>query len=236
MALTYQQIVSLACQVAKTPGMLTQAGQFLNAILNELCETYNLDQARKVTVFQSNAGAGPYVLPSDYLRAVNDGVFWTLNGVPYPLTSIDLVEYTALVQTAGFSSFPDRFATDPSQIPTRMYLYPPANGSYPVTVPYWAMMPVVANPETDVTVPWFPFTNYLKTRLIGELCQLSGDDRAPSFLGSNEEITPMGAGVLLGRYLKLAGDDEGRATTVQLDRRRFRGSFRNLPNTKTVGW
>lgn len=236
MALTYRQIVNLSCQVAKCPGFATQAGQMLNAILNELCETYNISAAFKTTIFQSNAGAGPYVLPADYLRACTDEVFWTLNGVPYPLTSIDLSEYDILVQTPGFQSFPDRFATDVSLAPPVMYLYPPANGSYPVTVRYWSMMPVVANPETNDTVPWFQFSNYLKTRLIGELCQITGDDRAPSFLGSDDATTPMGAGVLLARWLKLAGDDEGRAITVELDRRRFRGSFRNLPNTKLVGW
>ena len=51
MALTAAQIVTLACQIAKTQGMTAQAGQKLNAILQELCQTYDLSAARLTTTF-----------------------------------------------------------------------------------------------------------------------------------------------------------------------------------------
>ena len=56
MALTAAQIVTLANQAAKTSGMTSQAGQKLNAILQDLCMTYDLAQARKLTTFTFNTG------------------------------------------------------------------------------------------------------------------------------------------------------------------------------------
>ena len=41
---------------------------------------------------------------------------------------------------------------------------------------------------------------------------------------------------ILSKYLKLQADDEGRAQTVKLDRRRFGSNFSRLPNTKLLGW
>lgn len=239
MALTNAQIISLACQIAKCPGMIVQAGMLYNAILDDLCQTYDFDVARGTFLFNFSGiggGSGPFPLPADYLRALMDEVFYTVSGVPMPMVSINLSEYDALVQTAGMQGFPQNFATDMSQAPPVMYVWPPANGAYPVTVRYQRQMPAIATPEASAAVPWFPNTEYLKTRLTGELCNLTGDDRANSFLGSDDNATPDGAGVKLRRFLKLQGDPEGRSKTVSLDRRRFGANFQGLPNTKLVGW
>ncbi len=122
-------IISLAAQAAKGPGYLTQAGQAFNAVLSDLCETYDLAVARGVFNFNFNPanvstfGSGPYPLPLDYLRTSgssgSDGTgysaFWTLLGVPYPMIPCDLADFDLQVQQAGLNSYPWLWATDMSQ-------------------------------------------------------------------------------------------------------------------------
>lgn len=236
MTMTAAQIVSNACQVARVPGYTSQAGILLNSILSELCQNYNFEAARKLYQFTFNNGVsngqGPYPLPADYLRAAKDEVFYSISGVPYVMISIDLAEYDRLVQTAGFSGYPNNFATDLSVSPVNLYVWPPASGGYPVNLRYYSQMPDIATPETSSAVPWFLNDNYLCTRLAGELMKLSDDERKDAYLGDG----PTGAQGILLRYLKLKDDDEGRVKTVDLDRRRFGKNWSSLPNTKTVGW
>jgi hypothetical protein len=236
MGLQAQQIVALACQIAKVPGMVSQAGQMLNAILSDLCQNHDLELARKTTNFTFNGTSGPYAMPADYLRARKGMVFYMYSGIPYSMVSIDLDEYDLLVQQAGFNDFPRDFATDMAVTPPNMYVWPPPSISVPVTVRYYSQMPDIATPETSATVPWFPVTNYLVTRLAGELMQIADDERFEAYLSGNEDVHPNGAGVLLRQYLKLKDDPEGRVATVQLDRRRFGTNWSRLPNTKIVGW
>jgi hypothetical protein len=217
--------------------MVSQAGQKLNAILQDLYEQYDLELARKTTTITFNLGtSGPYTLPADYLRARKGMIFYTYNGIPYSMVPIDLSEYDLLVQQAGFNDFPRDFATDMAPSPPTMYVWPPSSIVVPVTVRYYAQMPDITTPETSDTVPWFPNSNYLVTRLAGEMMQITGDDRAKDFLGDNEDAAPLGAGVLLRKYLKMKDDPEGKTNTVKLDRRLFGTNFSRLPNTKLVGW
>lgn len=246
MALTYTQIVTLACQIAKVPGMVSQAGQMLNMILSDLCQTYDFDVAKGTYTFNFNPGlvttsvypniqpgGGPYPLPADYLRMVDDkDAMWFLLGVPYPMISCDLSQYDNLVQQAGLQSYPYIFATDMSQSPPNLLVWPPASGAYPCMIRYRKQMPDETTPETSPNVPWFPNTTYLKTRLAGELMQISGDSRADTFLGGTDQ----GAQGILQRYLKLADDRSARAQTVSLDRRRFANNFSRLSDTKSIGW
>lgn len=254
MAQSAQQIVTLACQIAKVPGMTSQAGSLLNVILSDLCDTYDLAVAAK-TVFgnfntalvallgDSRYGSGPYPLPADYLRATVDDVWWTLpgTGVKYPMIPIDLAEFDMAVQQAGMQNYPTFFCTDMSPNDSTQqggtgapafYVYMPPSGNYPYTIRYQARMADIATPESSAAVPWFPNQAYLITRLAGELMRISDDDRYRSFLGDG----PEGAQGILNRYLKLKDDKSNRATTVKLDRRRFGSSNANLPNTKLVGW
>jgi hypothetical protein len=234
LALTSQQIVTLATQAAKATGFTSQAGQLLNMILSDLCQTYDLAVALGTNdvTFTTGLGSGPYPLPSDYLRMANNEVFYYVDQVPYVMVNIDLSEFDALVQQPGISTYPENFATDPSQSPPAIYVWPPPAGSYVTTIRYYRQMPDITTPETSSTVPWFPNQDYLLTRLTGELMKITDDERAPMFLGEG----PSGAQGILKRYLELQADDEGRAATVKLDRRRFGSSFNRLPNTKTLGW
>lgn len=238
MALQAQQIVSLATQIAGVPGFTAQAGQLLNMILSDLCQTYDFDVAKKITTItlatvSTNFGSGPYLLPADYLRACNSrSVFFTYNGVAYELTPFDLDEYDTLVQQQGNTSFPSVFATDMSQTPPQLFVWPPPSGAFPLTVRYFAQMPDITAPETSTTVPWFPSQDYLTTRLAGEVMKVADDDRSERFLGSGDS----GAQGILTRYLKLKDDSSNRAATVKLDRRFFGGQFSRVKNTKTLGF
>jgi hypothetical protein len=239
-ALTYAQIIALSCQVAKCPGYTQQAGFLLNNILDDLCRDYDFDAAKDTFSFtfstSLNGGAGPFPLPADFLRADQNDVYYTIVGVPYTMIALGNAAYDALVQTPGFNSYPYYYTTNMDETPPTMQVWPPASGAYPVTMRYRKLMPSVATPETDNTVPWFPYQSYLRQRLTGELCQITDDPRADKFLGDNEEATPNGAGVLLRKYLKMKDNNANTQKSVQRDRRRFGNNFDQLPNTKTIGW
>lgn len=251
MAITSAQIVALACADAAAPGYTSQGGQLLNVVLSELCQNYDLDVARGTFVFNfnpslaSNAnypnvqpGGGPYNLPADYLRMVDDkDAVWYLQGVPYPMIPCDLSQYDNLVQQAGLQSYPYIFATDMSTAPPNganpvLVVWPPASGTYQCMIRYRRQMPDIATPEISTVIPWFPNSQYLRTRLAGELMKVTDDLRWKDFLGDGE----FGAQGILNRYLKMRDDRNDRAQEVKLDRRRFGGAGRNLKSTKTVGW
>jgi hypothetical protein len=244
MALTAAQIVTLACQEAKCPGFTSQAGQYLNALLQDLCKNWDIDAAQKTFTFSFNSttgtGSGPYTLPSDYLRTnVIDGkdeFFYTINGVPYPLIQVTKAEYDWLVQTPGFQSYPYNYATDLSQSPPQLFIWPPSSGGYAAILRYWSLMPDITTPETSSTVPWFPNTTILIRGTAGMLMGLTNDDRQVAYLGDDEEAYPLGAYTLLKKYLRNAKDREGAVQTVGLDRRRWGRPFDRLKNTKTIGW
>jgi hypothetical protein len=246
MALQAQQIVAQACAMVGVPGYTALAGQQLNYILSDLCQTYDIDQAKGTfnfnfqpglitdSVYENiTPGGGPYPLPGDYLRAVDEKSFvWFLQGVPYPMIPCDLSEYDNLVQQAGLQSYPYIAATDMSQTPPTMVVWPPASGAYPVQIRYRRQMPDIATPETSAVVPWFPNTTYLVTRLAGELMKIADDLRWKDFLGDGD----YGAQGILRRFLLLCNDASDRAQTVKLDRRIFRNQLNRLPNTKNIGW
>lgn len=244
MALTCQQLVTLACQAAKAPGYVSQAGQLLNAILQDLAQTYDFDTAKGFFTFNFNPslittvnpnvvpGGGPYNLPADYLRADINDVFWTNQGVPYPMIAVDIAEFDWTVQQAGNNAYPYLFAVDMSLSPPGMYVWPAPSGAFLVTVRYRRQMTDIATPETSSVVPWFPNSTYLFTRLSGEMMKIVNDDRWKEFLGDGAQ----GAEGILRKYLQLKDDSSDRAQTVKKDRRRFSSNFSGLKNTKQVGW
>ena len=228
MPLQSTQIVSLATQMASLPGFTSQAGQFLNMILSDLCQARDLDITKKVTTISLGATSGPYNLPADYLRAIKDEVFYTLNGIPYPLIPVDLAEFDNSPQQAGFNSYPTMYATDMSQSPPALYVWPPSNGVLPLTIRYFSQMPDIVTPELSNVVPWFPNQDYLITRLAGELMKIADDDRWTAFLTQADKI--------LNFYLDLKDDSETRTHRVSLDKRFFRPRWGSLPSTKVVGF
>lgn len=246
MALTAAQIVSLATQAAKCPGMTDQAGKLLNAVLQDLCMDYDFDAARgTITQALTSGLKGPYALPVDYLRMrQREGkteLYFVIDGVPYHPAQITYPELNALVYTAGLQNYPQVFATDmsvavPGTTGPNLYVWPPSNGAYTLLGGYQRQMPDIATPESSTAQPWFPNNNYLITRLAGELMKLTNDSRIESFLGDDDRASPNGAGTILRKYLQLKDDSEGTVKTVTLDPRRFRRNYNSLKNTKIVGW
>ena len=259
--LTAAQLVASACEIAKVPGMTVRGGQLLNMILADLCQGWDFEVARRKTYFNFNPGAvavvgnsiygsGPYDLPADFLRIAGPGggnAFYTLFGVPRALIGCDLADFDMMVQQAGIQSYPYLLAVDMSPLDAaqqgdatpgpQAYAWPPPSGAYPVTVSYFCQMPDIDTPEASAVVPWFPNQAYLKTRLAGELMQISDDDRASAMLGSTPDNTGAGAGDILARYLKNKDNSSNRVQSVKLDPMRFgRNDWRRLPNTKTIGW
>lgn len=253
MPFTAAQIVQQSCAVAKVPSYLVQGGIYLNMILSELCTSYEFDVARKTAFFNFATGvtanpqsgippsSGPYTLPSDWLHADRDDVFYNIQGVKYIMIPESLAEFNSQVQQPGLNAYPEFYAVDNGPIATQgapvMYVWPPAGGSYAVTIVYFSQMPDITTPETSSVIPWFPYQLYLLRRLTGELMNLSGDDRADKFLGGVDPQSGfLGAGALLDKYLKMK-DDNQVVKTVTLDRRQFNNvSWARLQNTKTIGW
>jgi hypothetical protein len=248
LALTSAQIVNQAITMAKATGNTTLAGQLLNMVLQELCQSYDFSVAQGTYNFtlspgttstvaypNNTPGSGPYALPADFLRCDKDDFIWFLQGVPYPLIHVDLSEYDWMVQTAGFQSYPYLVATDLSLYVSStpvFIVWPPASGNFTGICRYQRQMPDITTPETSSTIPWFPDQLYLITRLAGELMKLTNDERWSRFLGDS----PEGANAMLRKYLMMKDDSSDRAKTVTLDRRRFGTKFSGLSNTKTVGW
>ncbi|MDE2469775.1 MAG: hypothetical protein KGL35_13815, partial [Bradyrhizobium sp.] len=235
--LTSQQLITIALQTARVPGWTAQAGQLLNSILSDLCQTYDLDVAKGTFSFNFNvglissaefpnmqAGSGPYTLPATYLRAVRDEVMWFNQGVPYPLIPIDLSEFDWQVQQAGNQAYPYLWATDMSQTPPVGIVWPGASGAFPCMVRYYQQMPDIgsggtsangwsagtAAPEVSSVVPWFPNQRYLLKQLSGMLMELADDTRAQTFLGDGDPNNP-GAQAILRHYLMLRDDNSNRA-------------------------
>lgn len=231
MSLSSAQIVTLACQIAKVPNFTSQAGQLLNSLLSDLSQGYDLDANRGSFTFTFNLalGSGPIPLPSDYLRAEDKDIIYTQSGVKYVMINIDLAEFNAMIQQAGFANYPDYYTTDLSVSPPVMYVWPPPSIAFPITVIYKRQMPDITTPETSATVPWFPNQNYLITRLATELMKITDDERLPSYV-------EMCTNILRG-YLQMEGDKNSRAQTVKLDRRKFgTNKWNNLPTSKLTGY
>ena len=249
MPLTSAQIITLCLQESKAPGYTSQAGQFLNSILSDLCQTYDFALARGTFTFNFGTsqltsaefpnigpGCGPYALPSDFLRFPNaDEAIWFLDGVPYPMIPIDISEYDWQVQQVGNQAYPFLFATDMSQSPPLLVVWPGASGAFQCMIRYQRQMADITTPETSSTVPWFPNQRYLMKQLSGMLMGLTDDERAQTYLGDGDPNNP-GAQSILRHYLQMRDDSTNRSKRVKLDRRRFSASYNTLRSTKTLGW
>ena len=241
MALFASDIISLACQIANAPGFTAQGLKILNSALADLSDVADLDLCRNIysgitlTIDNgSGSGSGPYNLPLDYKRAERDGVRYRYLGETYTLISVDLAEFFQMPQQSGLASFPEFYATDTSPLgaepPTAplLYVWPPSNIAVTLYVQYRRLLPDIALANITTTVPWFPNQEYLRYKVAAGLMEITGDSRLGAFTALADEK--------LRTFMKLTNDDEGRAKTVTLDRRRFGPGYATLPNTKTLGW
>lgn len=221
MAYTAAQLVTLACQIAKTPGMKSQAGQFLNMILADYAQTMDLDVIRVTATLNINAGSASYALPANYLRSAE--VFYNVNGTIFYLNQIPLSDYDQEFQGPGISNYPQQYATDVSTTPHTMFFWPPPALPLAVTLRYRPQTDDIDTPETSDMVPWFPNQRILLKDICVELFALADDTRGPMAMAEVESR--------MKKYLIMDDDKEGYAQQVQLDRRYFRPNG-NARNTK----
>ena len=226
MAYTSAQIVALACQIAKTPGYIIIAGQFFNAMLEELWQVNDFQFSRQsvridTTQVQPTLG---YVLPTNHERTLDS--YYIVNGAPRILTQLPIEQYDSLFQSVTGSSYPEFLCIDVSQTPHTVLFYPVPPLATGVTLRYLPQQQAILTPETNNTIPWFPSQLYLITRLAAELMMVSDDTRRDSFLKDAEGI--------LRKFMTMGDDDrENYGRTVKLDPRTFRSGGGHRP-TKTM--
>lgn len=219
MSLNTSQIIARACTIAKVPGYTSQAGQYLNMILQNLCQDYDFDFTKKSQTINLTTSLG-YDLNSDNLRTKE--VFYNVGGIIFYLFQIPIETYHALAQPPGSSNYPDRFAIDVSTNPKTILFYPPPSITNAVTINYFPQMPDISSPATDTTVPWFPDQEYLIKKTAAALMLETDDERQPLFEQQAEGR--------LSKFLTMDDDKEGFSQTIKLSRQTFRRGSNYNPN------
>ncbi len=225
-----QQIVSLACTIAKCPGFVSQGGQFLNMTLEDLWLHRDLKINRKTEsiLVQAN-NFGPFTLPLNYLRTYD--LFFQQNNLPYFLNPISTEEYDQEFKDPSIANYPYEFMTILTDETTsqaansagQLFIYPQSSGQITLTHRYMVKQPDIVTPETSIVIPWFPDQDYLITATAFRLMQITDDTRRPEF---RQEMDAM-----LRTHLIMEGDKQQVVKSVRLDPRRFH-SNRSLRPTK----
>lgn len=222
--LTASQIVSLACQMAKTPGMITQAGQFLNARLVQLALEQDMDIIRRTATINVITGQASYALPVSYLRMRE--AFYNINGSVFWLVQLALKDYDQLNTNPGLTDYPYYYSTDISTTPPTLFLYPPPSLAFTLNIRYMDNNVEISQPQNSATVPWFQ-DGLLLTKMVAEdLMSIADDTRVEMFSQQNDDK--------MRRWLQMANDRENRAIQVEKDPRAFK-SVRRVRPTKLQG-
>lgn len=229
MALTASQIVTKACAIAKCPGYITQGGQDLNLVLNDLVIHRDLKVNRKTALLTVQAASnGPFNLESDYLRPYD--LFFQQNNLPYFLNPVGMDTYDSEFKDPSISNYPYEYATDlsveaqtASNGAGQLYIYPQSSGQITLTHRYMVNRPDITTPETSSVIPWFNDQDYLVNATATRLMKLTDDSRYDKFVMDNENM--------LRTHLIMEGDEQEVVKSVGLDPRRFRFN-RHLRPTK----
>lgn len=213
--LTASQIVTLACQIAKVPGMTQIAGQRLNEILVDLAFDQNLDIIRRTTTIAVNPGTQSYNLPANFLRARE--CFYNIEGAVFWLIEYDVAELDAMFTGPNNSAEPELFAINTATNTITFYPLPLVVLS--VTLRYMDSNVEIQTPETSTVVPWFTKQSYLIDQLAAKMMAVTDDTRHTEFKVNSDED--------LRRYLKM--NNGNTLKTVSLDPRRFNVSSKLKP-------
>lgn len=221
---TSAALIARACAIAKAPGFTSQAGQYLNMILSDLCDIYDFDFIRVTTTINLLPGILSYPLPADHLRTRE--VFYNISGAPFYLDQIPIEDYDQLFSGAGISNYPEKYMVKVEDAPNSMYFWPPSSISTPVTVRYQPLMADIVNPESSNEIPWFINQRYLLTKLAADLMSETDDERQNNFEARAEKMLTL--------FLQMKDDSEGYAKQIKLDGRTFRNRS-GLKGTKQTG-
>jgi hypothetical protein len=225
-----QQIVQLACSIAKCPGFSSQGGMFLNMTLEDLWlhRDLKINRVTESIVVQAN-NYGPFALPLNYLRTYD--LFFQQNNLPYFLNPISTEQYDQEFKDPSIANYPYEFMTILTDETTsqannsagQLFIYPQSSGAISLTHRYMVKQPDITTAETSATIPWFPDQDYLITATAARLMQITDDTRRQEFLTE--------AGNMLRVHLIMEGDEQQVVKSVRLDPRRFH-SNRSLKPTK----
>jgi len=228
--LTSQQIVTLACQIAKAPGFTQIGGQMLNMALEDLWlhRDLKINRVTEPILVQAN-NFGPFTLPLNYLRTYD--LFFEQNNLPYFLNPISTEEYDQEFKDPSIANYPYEFMTILVDETTALaqnsagtlFIYPQSSGQITLTHRYMVKQPDIVTPENSTVIPWFPDQDYLIKATAARLMDITDDTRRESFL---QQIQNM-----LRVHLIMEGDEQQVVKSVRLDPRRFHTN-RTLKPTK----
>ena len=220
LSLSCQTIIARALDIAKNPGYTTQAGEMLQAELDNLALNYDWQILRKKYTFNANPptadangnyrSANP--MPADFVRTRE--VYYLIEGQPFMLNAMSLAMYDSLFSGPGIQNYPENYATDMNPNPPLLYLYPPPTVPIQVFMRYQSIPPPIANPATNTSQPWFPYAQYLIRKVAQEVFLITDDQRYGQMYPVTEQM--------LKDILKIQGDAENYVRTIGLDPLIFR--------------
>src|SRR5260370_24906904 len=158
-----QQIVSLACTIAKCPGLVSEGGQFLNMTLEDLWLHRDLKINRKTEsiVVQAN-NFGPFTLPLNYLRTYD--LFFQQNNLPYFLNPISTEEYDQEFKDPSIANYPYEFMTmltdettsQAANSAAQLFMYPQSSAQIPLTHRCMLKHSYIVTRATSIALPCSP--------------------------------------------------------------------------------
>ncbi|MES2730028.1 MAG: hypothetical protein V4621_08060 [Pseudomonadota bacterium] len=224
--LTASEIINLAVQVAKVPGMTTQAGQFMNARLLQLALDQDMDIIRRTTTVNVITGQAAYDLPVNYLRMRE--AFYNINGSVFWLIQLALKDYDQLNTNPGLTDYPYYYSTDIGTTPPTLLLYPPPSLAFPLTIRYMDSLVEIVDPPNSQVIPWFQDQSLLIDMVSENLMNISDDTRVDAMFAKNDDK--------FRRLIQMSNDHQNRATVVEKDPRAFRSVRQVRPTKLQGGW
>jgi len=224
--LTASQIINLAVQIAKVPGMTTQAGQFLNARLIQLALDQDMDIIRRTTTINVVTGQASYALPVNYLRMRE--AFYNINGSVFWLVQLALKNYDQLNTNPGLTDYPYYYSTDIGTTPPTLLLYPPPSLAFTLNIRYMDNLVEIDDPENSQVIPWFQDQSLLINMVAENLMSISDDTRVEMMFRQNDDK--------FRRLIQMSNDKENYAIVVEKDERTFRTARRVRPTKLQGGW
>ncbi len=215
--ITSAQIVARSCAIAKCPGFISQGGQYLNLVLNDLVLHRDLKMNRVLQTIAVTPGSnGPFTLETDYLRTYD--LFYTVNNFPYFLYPLSQEQYDQLFKDPSIANYPYAFTTDltnqATQTAGNLYIYPQSNTALSLSHRYMINRASITNPESSSTIPWFQDQDYLIHATASKLMDETDDQRKESFIKQCDDM--------LRVHLIIAdGDEQKVVKEVRLDPQRF---------------
>ena len=224
--LTASEIINLAVQIAKVPGMTTQAGQFLNTRLLQLALEQDMDIIRRTSTINVLTGQVAYDLPPNYLRMRE--AFYNINGSVFWLINVSLETYDQLNTNPGLTDYPYYYATDIGQTPPQLLLYPPPSLGFTLNIRYMDNLVEIDDPVNSMVIPWFQDQALLINLVAESLMSISDDTRVEMLYRQNDDK--------FRRWIQMSNDKENRATVVKKDEATFRSIRRVRPTKLQGGW